>query len=167
MSWIRLSSLVALLSILSTFAADEPKVTRVFYLQAMDSKEAVTLLRSEVQVRQLAEVRALGLLVLQDSPERVAQSERLLRERKALARVVEPHAAESPSSPAGSTETRVFRLRGLDAPSAVTLLRAIYQIGQVTEDTDGTRISATAAVSQLDQAEALFVAMGVLARTAE
>jgi hypothetical protein len=144
-------------------ASDEPKVTRILHLQDIESREAVTLLRSEAQVRQIAEVPDLGLLIVKGVADRVDRCESLLRERNAIAKTADPHEVETPGSTnAGPTETRVFRIDGIDRKAAVVVLRAIYQIRELSELPEENAISVTAPAAKLKRTEALLGTLGVL-----
>ena len=148
--------------------ADEPRVTRILHLKDIDSREAVTLLRSEVQVRQIAEIRDLGLLVVKGVAERVDRCESLLRERGAVADAVDPHDPEDPySAKEGPIGTRVFQVRGIDRRAIVTVLRAIYQMREITELPEEGSVSVRAPTPRLDASEALLKALGVLVEKTE
>ena len=144
--------------------AKEPRLTRVFYLQGMERREAVTLLRSQVQVRQMAEVASVDAVVVTEVAERVDRSESLLREHDALVRAVDPHGPLSfERVPDAEMETRVFAIEGPDTRSAVTVLRAIYQIGELTESADDNSVTVRASPARLDAAEALLRQLELLA----
>jgi type II secretory pathway component GspD/PulD (secretin) len=67
---------------------EELRLTRVFYLQGMEKREAVTLLRSQLQVRQIAEVQGSDIVIVTEAAEKVERCENLLRELDAVARAV-------------------------------------------------------------------------------
>jgi hypothetical protein len=134
----------------------------------MDTREAVTLLRTHVQVRQIAELSDLDVVIVTDVAERVDSSESLLRKHEAVAETIVPHDPlrfdrkdESP------TETRVFRVEGLDTKAAVVILRSIYGIRAVTEREDNSSVTVTAPAAKLDAIEALIRALGVSANDTE
>jgi hypothetical protein len=138
-------------------------VTRVFYLQGMETIDAITLLRSRVQIRHVAALADLGVIVAADRAERVDRSESVLREQNGVARAVDPHDPVVLAEPPGvATETRGFRLEGIAASDVVTVLRAIYQIRSVTANADGTFVSVQAPPAKLDASEALLLELGVL-----
>ena len=142
-------------------SAAEPRITRVFYLQGMERREALTLLRSQIQVRQIAEVASANALVVTEVDQKIQRSESLLRERDAVARSVDPHPPLMfrGESDAGM-DTRVFRIEGSESRAVITVLRAIYQISaELTDDS----VTATAPSSRLDAAEALLKELGLLA----
>ena len=148
-------------------SGEEPRLTRVFHLQGMETREAVALLRSRVQVRQIAEIRGLDIVIVTEVAEKVDRSESLLRERDAVARAIDPH---DPVNPEPSSEspigTRVFRIEGLDPRGVVTVLRSIYQMREVTELVDGDGVSVRAPLYKLDASEALLRELGLLAEPA-
>ena len=72
-------------------SSDRPHVIRVFYLQGMELREAVTLLRSRVHVRQITSVSTGDAIVLCEVADRVDRSESLLRDNGALVRATDPH----------------------------------------------------------------------------
>ena len=53
---------------------------KVVRLKHLETQEAVTVLRSIFQTRQIAELRARGIIVFRDAPEAVEQATELLRE---------------------------------------------------------------------------------------
>jgi len=145
-------------------SAEEPRITRVLYLQGMEPSEAVTLLRSQVQVRQIAEVASANAVVVTEVVQKIERSESLLRERDAVLRSVDPHPPlKFRGKPDSPTETRVFRMEGPEARTAVTVLRAIYQISAV-ESADADSVTATAPSVRLDAAEALLRELGLMAK---
>ncbi len=149
-------------------SADEPRITRVFYLQGMERREAITLLRSQIQVRQIAEVTSANALVVTEVAGKIQRSESLLREHDALDRSVDPHPPLSFRREADpSSATRVFRIEGPETRNVVTVLRSIYQIRQVMEVTHNNSITATGPPDRLDAAEALLEELGLLAETEE
>jgi hypothetical protein len=144
-------------------SAAEPRITRVFYLQGMERREALTLLRSQIEVRQIAEVASANALVVTEVDQKIQRSESLLRERDAVARSVDPHPPLTfqGESDAGM-DTRVFRIEGSESRAVITVLRAIYQIP--AELTGDDSVTATAPSSRLDAAEALLKELGFLAK---
>ncbi len=148
--------------------AEAPYVTRVFYLQGMEPREAVTLLRRQVQVRQIAEIRDRNLIVVADVAERVERSESLLRERDAVLRANDPHEPLNMDRPPDSPMvTRVFRIKGTDTGSVMVVLRAIYQMRDVTELAEENGVEVNDALSILDASEALLRELDMLAEAAE
>lgn len=147
---------------------DDLRSTRIFKLQDMDSREAVTLLRTHVQVRQIAEIGDLNVVIVTDVAERVDLSESLLRKHEAVAATIAPHDPlrfdRKDDSP---TETRVFRIEGLDTKAAVVVLRSIYGIRALTEREDNSSVTVTAPALKLDAIEALLRALGVSANETE
>ncbi len=155
--------LLLLATVTSGLSAGESRSTRVFYLKDMGTREAITLLRSEVQVRQIAEIRELHAVVVTETEERITRSETLLRERDGLERAVAPHdPLRFERGSEEQTETRVFRLAGIDPRSAQTVLRSLYQIRELTVLADGTRLSVRTTIPKLEASEALFRELGVL-----
>ena len=151
-----------------TSSANMPHVTRVFYLQEMEPRDAMTLLRSQVQVRRMATIRDRSVIVVSDVADRVDQSERLLRQRDAVVRATDPHEplelerlAESP------TATRVFRVGSDNMSTVVTVLRSIYQMREVNEFAEDNSVSVRAAQPILDSSEALLRELGLLVEPAK
>ena len=143
---------------LTATQAQEPLHVRVLELDAIDSREAVTLLRSEVQVRRIAELRQLGKLVVGGTAEKIHRCEALLRERNAL---IGAHAPHEPMLDDDRTERTIeLRLDGLDPKAAAVLLRSMYQIRQIELGEAG--LTVTASPARLDAAEATLDALGVL-----
>ncbi len=58
--------------------------TRVFYLQGMDPRQAITLLRSQAQVRQVASISHRNVIVVAGIADTVERCETLLREHDAV-----------------------------------------------------------------------------------
>lgn len=145
-------------------SSDAPYVTRVFYVQGMELREAVTLLRSRVHVRQMAEVITRNAIVVCEVADRVERSESLLRENDALVRATDPHEPVSFERAKDSPlETRVFPVEsGDDAKMVVTILRAIYQMRDMTELADESGVSVRAALPLLDASEELLRELGLL-----
>jgi type II secretory pathway component GspD/PulD (secretin) len=144
-------------------SGEKPRLTRVFELQGMDTREAVTLLRTHVQVRQIVELQDRDTVIVTEVFEKVDRSEKLLRELDAVARAVDPHGALSFARvPERQVETRQFRIYGIDSRLVVTVLRTIYQIRQVTELSDKGIVVVSAPLPVLDAAEALLSELGVL-----
>ena len=138
-------------------------VTRVFYLQGMEPREVLTLLRRQVQVRQIATVRDRNFIIVADTADRVDRSESLLRQRDAVIRASDPHvplnldrSSESPIA------TRVFRIKGTDTSSVMSVLRSIYQMTDVTELADESSVSVNDELSMLDASEALLRELDLL-----
>src|SRR5262249_8005747 len=105
-----------------------PQVIRVLYLQGMDAHEASTLVRTQVPIERLAELRDSNELVLAGAADKVDQCERLLKQRGVIARTAEPHKpiefdrlAESPIA------TRVFRA-SKDVRDVQVLFRTLYDL---------------------------------------
>jgi uncharacterized protein YjcR len=133
----------------------------------MDSREAVTLLRSQVQVLQAATIPDRNIIVVSDGAEKVDRSESLLRQQDAIVRVADPHQPldlkqlqESPPA------TRVLKVESADTNTVVTLLRAIYQVRDVSESAEERTVTARAAQPVLDSSEALLRELGLLAEPA-
>ena len=146
----------------------EPKLTRILHLKDIDTREAVTLLRSEVQVRQIAEIRDLNVVVVKGNADRIERSVALLRERNAIADIVVPHGPEYEAAARETPlATRVFRVEGLDIRAVKTILRAMYQVPEFTELPGEAGISIRAPVARLDAGEALLEALGVLVSATE
>lgn len=144
-------------------STDQTKVVRVFYLKGIDAREGITLLRSEVQVRQMAFLGGRDLLIVADMAERVDRSESLLRERDALDKASDPHGPLTPGSgPEDETATRVFRIEGNGTGEVMTILRAIYQIREVEEVDGENSVSVRSAPAVLDASEALLRELDLL-----
>ncbi|MGH9870421.1 MAG: hypothetical protein ACREAA_19985 [Candidatus Polarisedimenticolia bacterium] len=173
-----MSMLAAGCSIISFAAAGEPDqagtshskdlyVIRVFTLEGIELREAMTLVRRETDLRMVVIVPARSAMVVADLADKVAQSQELLAQRGAQVRAIEPHAPlylEAPDkSPA---ETRAFRMQSDSMDSAVTLLRAIYGMREVNKSEADFLLTARAAPSLLDASEALFRELHLLAEPA-
>ena len=151
---------------LSAVQAEEPAelTTRIFYLQDMNSREAVTLLRQEVQIRRVAHFDGKGLIVVADDPARVDRSEALLRERDALVRVVEPYEPVDPNrAPEDLIAERDFIINESDFKMASILPRVLYGAQEITEDADANRLTMRDPERVLDAVEALFRELNLLA----
>ena len=154
-----LSSVVGVPAVLLDGEAGvSPLHTRVFYLDGADARAAVTLLRSEIQVRRVAYLSDRPLVIVSETAERIDLVESLLRERGMLARAVEPHPPLA-SDTEGMT-ARVLRLASLDSAVATMLLRTIYGVREVEPQSDGAGVAARAPASTLEAAEALFRELG-------
>jgi hypothetical protein len=143
-------------------SAAAPQVTRVFYLQGMEPREAVTLFRAQAQVRRVAMIADRSVVVVSDIAEKVEQAESLLRQRDAVARTSDPHQplellAESPAA------TRTFRVDGDEVSTVLTVLRSIYQVRELSELADGGGVEVRAAQPILDSSAALLRELGLLA----
>lgn len=139
--------------------AESPPIhTRVFYLDGADARETITLLRVEIQVGRIAELRDRQIVIVSETAGRMELVESVLRERGIRARSMEPHPplAADAGSDDGSTESRVIRHEGLDARLALVLVRSMYGVREVEAREDGTGLSARAPAAVLDAAEALF-----------
>ena len=141
-------------------------VTRVFYLEGIDPREAMTLVRS-IEVRSGAIVSSPSAIVVSDGADRVSQAEALLRERNVVVRAAEPHAPlyleQLSKDPTG---TRIFRVERDSMGTVETLLRAIYNVREVKKSEEDSAISASAALPILGAAEALFRELGLLDESA-
>jgi hypothetical protein len=151
-------------------ASGQPKVskveTRVFYLQEMDPREAVTLLRSQAQVRQVAWVSDRDVVVVAGTADTVDRCATLLREHDAILRVVAPHEPVELGGPAGAPlATGVFHVLGDHMQTVVVLLRSIYQIRELTEHAQDSTVSVHATQPVLESSEALFRELKLLVST--
>src|SRR5262249_27584219 len=105
-----------------------PQVIRVLYLQGMDSREASTLVRTQVPIESLADLHDSNVLVLFGLADKVDQCERLLKQRGVVVRIAEPHKplefdhlAQSPIA------TQVFRAaKNAHVQDVQLLLRSLY-----------------------------------------
>ena len=52
-------------------AGEAEKTTHILTLQGVDAREAITVLRSQLQVRNIAELPDRGIVVLRDEPARL------------------------------------------------------------------------------------------------
>ena len=135
-----------------------PETTRVIHLQGMDSREAMTLLRS-LHVRCLAQVRS-DAVVISDVADKIDQAETLLRERKAVLRVADPH---SPMVIESFHSTRVFDVEPGTIDTVVSVLRVIYHARDVQKSEAENRVTFRAAEPILDASEATLRELGLLA----
>ena len=141
-----------------------PYVMRVFHLQGMEPREAATLLRKQLQIRQIVMIQDRNIIIVADSADKVDHSESLLRQRDAVVRATDPHdplnLERLPDSP---METRVFRIVDADTKTVITILRSIYQVRELTELVDENSVSVREALPILDASEALLREVGLLA----
>jgi hypothetical protein len=145
-----------------------PYVMRVFYLQGMEPLEAMTLLRSQIQVVQIATIRDRNIIVVADVADRVDRSESLLRQRDAVVRATDPHQPLNLERlPESTIATRVFRIEDADISTVVTVLRSIYQMREVTKFVDENSVSVRAALPILDASEATLRELGLLVEEAK
>ncbi len=150
-----------------TAPAPEPRVTRVFYLDEMETREALMQLRIQVRIRSAAVIQEPKVLVVSDVAEQVEQAESVLRLRDAGVRASDPHGPlDFDDIASGTSATRVFRLEKGDAPTVITLLRTIYQVREVEELEDGD-VSAHAGAPVLDAIEALLRELDLLVEPGE
>jgi hypothetical protein len=166
MRWLGLLSVLALAvshsHSHSHSSSSAPQLTRVFYLQEMETKEATTLLRTEAQVRRLAAIPGRSVLVVSDVEERIVRAESLLRERHAISRTAEPHGPLDFERLAVDVPVgRIFRVDRTASGTAAMLLRAIYQMRGVIPQEGG--VSARAAEALLDASESLLRELELLA----
>ena len=147
--------------------SNTPFVTRVFYLEGIDLREAMTLARQTIHVRSVAIVNSRSVMVVSDAAEPVSQVEALLKQRNVVLRAAEPHAPlyleRLQKDPTG---TRIFRVERDSMENVVTLLRAIYMVREVKKSEEDSAISASAALPILDAAEALFRELRLLDESA-
>jgi hypothetical protein len=131
----------------------------------MEPQDAATLLRSQVQIMRIAAISDRSIVVVADIAERVDESERLLRDRNAILRVEDPHAPlELERAGEAPAATRVFRVEGDSADSVVVLLRALYQVKDVSVQAEDRRsVTIRAAEPILVASEALLREVGLLA----
>jgi type II secretory pathway component GspD/PulD (secretin) len=142
---------------------EELRVTRVFYLQEIDVREAITMLRSQFHVRQLAMVSGSDTIIVTETPDKVDRCEGLLRELGSLARAAEPHEPlDFARNAAAEEDTRIYHIDGLDTKIVVSVMRAIYQIRQLTELAEKSSVIVTAPKARLDAIEALLQELDVL-----
>jgi hypothetical protein len=141
---------------------EEARITRVFYLEGMDNKEAVTLLRAQLQVRQIAELTGRDVIIITESAEKADRAESLLHELGVLAGKADPHAPLSFARTLEEEEaTRVFRIEGTETSTVVMVMRAIYQMREVTDLSEEDSVVVTAPLAKLDAAEALLAELGM------
>jgi type II secretory pathway component GspD/PulD (secretin) len=142
----------------------EQIVIRVLYLEGMDPREAVTLLRRHVQVRRVATISGRSLVVVADTLQRVEQAEKLLQhEKNAVSRSVDPHAPldlERLSEVQPATKT--FEVGSANLGPTTTILRAIYQVREVAGSAETGSVTARAAQTVLDSSEALLRELGLI-----
>jgi hypothetical protein len=140
---------------------------RVIYLQNMTPWDGVKLVRSQADVRSVAGIDDRGAIVVRDSADVVDKCEALLRERAAVQRVTDPHAPvilprRRESSPvsggeaAGPSNNRVFRVAFEDSQTVANILRAIYEVRELTELLERSEVSIRAPQPVLDASEALL-----------
>lgn len=138
--------------------AAPPQLTRAFILQGMQTRDAIGLLRTNAQVRRIASIDNLTIVVVRDEINLVQRCESLLREKNAVSRVVnapEPVGAEP-------VETRVLRVRGVDPRSVIPVLQAIYGMRDVKMASPPDGVTAQAPRGDLNAAEGLLRALGLL-----
>lgn len=144
--------------------ASAPHLTRVLYLQGMQPREASMLLRTELQIVQLATVPGRDVIVVSDVAAKIDRAGALLREKGALARAADPHGPLDLTGLAGGPgATRVLSVAGAEMNTAVTLLRAIYQVRELEQNAESGSITVHAAAPILDASEALLRELNLLA----
>lgn len=142
------------------------RVTRVFYLEGMDLHDVMMLLRREFAVRKIVIVIDRSAVVVSDGAEKVDQCERLLRERNAVVRTAELPSPLLGKRAKGPTNTRVFPVNSNDIKTFLTVLRTIYDVGEMTSSPDDSSISIRAAEPVLEACEALLRELRLVAEPA-
>jgi len=143
----------------------KPHTARVFYLQGMSSRDAITLLRMEAQILQAAWIGERDVVVVAGTAEKVDQCEDLLQQRDALFRVAEPHEPVALEGVESSLpETRVFLVDGDNLQTVVTVLRSIYQVRELSELAENNSVSVSASKPVLDSSEALLQELELLVK---
>lgn len=145
-------------------SAGSALVTRVFYLHGIEPREAMQLLRSQLDVRRMAAVQEKGVLVVGDALDKVDASEKLLLQRDAIERVSTlPETLDVAGLRSMPAEERVFHVTQAASKSVVVILRSIYQVRDLTESAEENSVSIRAATPVLDSSEALLKELGLLA----
>lgn len=148
--------------------SEAASLTRVFYLRGIRASEAIALLRSRAQVRRIAEIRDLDVVIVRDDADRVDRSESVLRERDGVARIVNPREPASHDlSDGGRVALRLFRIEGIDERGVVAVLESIYGMREVTDLGEANGLSVRAPRPDLDAAEELLRGLGVLAQVTD
>lgn len=148
-------------------AAEDPNrtlVTRVMYLKGMEVRDAATLLRSEVSVRRCVWLQERSAVVVADIPERVDQSERLLRQRGVVSRSTDPHGrldlvllADEPLA------TWTFRAVPSGVGDAETVLRTIFDARNLNRSPEEYGFTFQAPQPILDAGKAVLRELKLLA----
>ena len=137
---------------------------RGIYLRAA-SNDAMTLVRSQADVRRVATILDRNVIVVADVADTVDQCEALLREHHAVVRVADPHAPlELGRYEPDTLVPRVFRIVDDDSlRSVVVVLRAIYSIRVLSEYPPDNTVSIEAPAPVLDAVEAFLSEVKLLA----
>lgn len=140
--------------------------TRVIYLQEMNPRDAMSLVRGNPHILSAAMVLNRNALVISDVADKIDQAEKLLRQRNAVLQVADPHAplateALSKAPPA----TRVFDVGAGSMDGVMAVLRAIYQVRDIQKSEQESRITIRAAQPILDASEALLRELDLIAGT--
>jgi hypothetical protein len=116
-------------------------------------------------VRSVAWIEERAVMIVRDTADVVDKCEALLRERNAVRRVTNPHAPLVLRGPAaGPPDARVFRFLAVeDSQTVATILRAIYEIRELTELLERSEMSIRAPQPVLDASEALLRELELLA----
>ena len=142
--------------------------TRVFYLgEGMTAREAMTLLRSEGDVRHAAAISDRRVVVIADTADVVGKCETLLRERDAVLRIASPHEPLELGGPDDPMVTRVFRVAGNNMQAVVVILRSIYSVRQLSALEGDNTVSVHATQPVLDSSAALLRELELLALPTE
>ena len=129
-------------------------------------EEAMTLLRKEARVLQVAAIREGDAIVVAGTADMVDRCEGLFRERDVLLRVADPHGPVVLEREAGAPSgTRVLRIGDADMRDTVTLLRAIYMIRERTESAEDGSVTVHATGPVLDAIEAVLGELELLVST--
>ena len=143
-------------------AGPESFSVRILHLQDGDVREAVTLLRSQLEILRIVDLSELRAVVVADALEKVDRAERLLRQRGALAEAVVPHdpvpLAGPEREPVGG---RVFRTEAMSTKTVAMLLRTIYGMREITEHPVESSVEVRDTTPRLNAAESLLRTLDV------
>jgi hypothetical protein len=144
-------------------SASDAVQVRVFYLQAMAVRDAMTMVRSQAKVRSVAGIDEPRVLIVRDVAQVVDQCESLLRQRDAGLRVVTPHGPVKLEAAAGEPlESRVFITVDDGVETVTTVLRSIYSIRKLNARPGDATVSVDATQPVLDAIEALLSELDLL-----
>lgn len=140
-------------------APGEARVTRIFYLEAMESSAAMTRLRTEGMAR-IATVSEPRAVVVSDSAAKVDAAEKALRAGDSGLRAVDPHGPLRFDSERPEQSRRITVLEGR-IQDAQVLLRSIYGAGENEPDPAGKAVTVWATSPVLDAIESTLRELGM------
>jgi hypothetical protein len=136
---------------------------RVYYLQGMEPREAMTLVRTRPGVRKIVIVPGRAAMVLCDEAPRLDEAEAVLREHDAILRIAEPNAPMFLEEMGLDTSaTGIFDVEPGRTLDVVTILRTMYDVRNLQKSEEGNRVTIQAAPPIVSAADALLRELGLL-----